>query len=75
MKKINFVKLSWVFLIIGTVSFVILIGIAFDVKQNQREEFPVFITYFAGLGIISYIVGGISIIKLLMKKKRKRTKS
>lgn len=68
MKKINFVKLSWVFLIIGTVSFVLLIGIAFDVKQNQREEFPVFTTYFAGLSIVSYIVGGISIIKLLMKK-------
>lgn len=72
MKKINFVKIGWGSLSIGFVCFLIIIGIAFDIRLNQKAEFPWFTLHLIIITIISGVIGIIFSTKFLMNKIRRK---
>ena len=72
MKQKTIRKILRYIIIVGSASFVTLIGIAYDAIENQREELPWPTTPLLVAAGASLIVGVGLIIKLLWPKNRKK---
>ena len=68
MKKKHILKFGQYTIILGSIAFAILLAIAFDVKLNEKEEFPWFTS---GLAVVSAISVIVFVVCVIAVKKRR----